>query len=327
MCKENGGQGSAFNAGFAASTGEAVCFLDADDMLLPTAAQRAVEIFAATRAVKVQWRLWTMDELGCRTGQVIPATDPPDGDLRPEVLRDGPTYDWNTTPPTSGNAWSRAFLEHALPMPEEPYRLDADVYLIILAPLYGTVATAPQPLACYRMHGTNNFWNRNLDESRLRDLTVRFEASCRVLAEHLSLQVVQPDVAGWKKRNFNYLWPTRLLDAKSDLARLLPETAAYILVNGDEWGGGEPVPGRVAIPFLEQEGVYAGPPVDDGQAIAELERLRRGGAWAIVFWWTVFWWFKHYPEFACHLKTRYPCLLNADHVVVFDLHKEGSVDA
>src|SRR4051812_16040279 len=35
--KENGGQASAFNAGFAASRGEVVVFLDADDTLLPNA--------------------------------------------------------------------------------------------------------------------------------------------------------------------------------------------------------------------------------------------------------------------------------------------------
>jgi glycosyltransferase involved in cell wall biosynthesis len=34
ILKENGGQGSAFNAGFAESKGEIILFLDADDMLL-----------------------------------------------------------------------------------------------------------------------------------------------------------------------------------------------------------------------------------------------------------------------------------------------------
>ncbi|HEY9596457.1 MAG TPA: glycosyltransferase family A protein, partial [Cyanophyceae cyanobacterium] len=33
--KENGGQASAFNAGFAASQGDIICFLDSDDLFLP----------------------------------------------------------------------------------------------------------------------------------------------------------------------------------------------------------------------------------------------------------------------------------------------------
>ena len=37
VLKSNGGQGSAFNAGFAAATGAAVIFLDADDRLAPQA--------------------------------------------------------------------------------------------------------------------------------------------------------------------------------------------------------------------------------------------------------------------------------------------------
>src|SRR5262249_35043848 len=35
VSKANGGQASAFNAGFAKSRGEIICFLDADDVFLP----------------------------------------------------------------------------------------------------------------------------------------------------------------------------------------------------------------------------------------------------------------------------------------------------
>src|SRR3954449_8708213 len=44
--KENGGQASAFNAAFAACTGDVVIFLDADDALLPQTAARAAAAFA-----------------------------------------------------------------------------------------------------------------------------------------------------------------------------------------------------------------------------------------------------------------------------------------
>src|SRR5437016_4869848 len=44
LFKTNGGQGSAFNAGFAASNGSVVCFLDADDILLPSALETVVNL-------------------------------------------------------------------------------------------------------------------------------------------------------------------------------------------------------------------------------------------------------------------------------------------
>src|SRR5262245_12737070 len=72
LLKENGGQASAFNRGFAVSRGEIVCFLDADDTLLPTAMEQAVALFAEAEVVKVHWPLWVVDEQGKRTGQVKP---------------------------------------------------------------------------------------------------------------------------------------------------------------------------------------------------------------------------------------------------------------
>src|SRR6188768_2225570 len=44
--KPNGGQASAFNAGFAASHGDLVLFLDSDDVLLPSAVAAAADVFA-----------------------------------------------------------------------------------------------------------------------------------------------------------------------------------------------------------------------------------------------------------------------------------------
>src|SRR5688500_10169891 len=57
VLKENGGQASAFNAGFAASRGDVVLFLDADDLLLPGAVAAAVAHLADPEVVKVHWPL------------------------------------------------------------------------------------------------------------------------------------------------------------------------------------------------------------------------------------------------------------------------------
>lgn len=44
--KQNGGQSSTFNAGFARSSGEIICFLDADDLFLPNKVERIVGAYA-----------------------------------------------------------------------------------------------------------------------------------------------------------------------------------------------------------------------------------------------------------------------------------------
>src|SRR5262245_56536748 len=57
MFKENCGQASAYNAGFAASQSDFVCFLDADDSLEPTTIADSVEAFRDPELVKVEWQL------------------------------------------------------------------------------------------------------------------------------------------------------------------------------------------------------------------------------------------------------------------------------
>ncbi len=153
VLKANGGQGSAFNAGFEVSSGRIILFLDADDFLQPQAVARVVQAYEPDY-VKVQFKLRVVD----KHSSPLPYTDPRDGkamakgDVSAELLSRG-TY---TTPPTSGNAFSRWYLEKILPMPEEPYRQGADGgYLNLLAPLYGAVYSLDEELGMYRHHGGN----------------------------------------------------------------------------------------------------------------------------------------------------------------------------
>src|SRR5262249_21783706 len=109
VLKQNGGQASAFNAGFARSRGEVVLFLDGDDMLLSTAVESSLPLFQSPRTVKVHWPLWEIDRHGAKTGGMKPRGALPEGDLREHVIREGPAS--HASPPTSGNAWARSFLE------------------------------------------------------------------------------------------------------------------------------------------------------------------------------------------------------------------------
>jgi glycosyltransferase involved in cell wall biosynthesis len=320
ILKKNGGQASGYNAGFAASRGEYVCFLDADDMLEPTTIAEAVEAFQDSRVVKSEWQLEIIDEIGRPTGGMVPEKPLPAVDLRELTISEGPFYDWLITPPGSGNCYRRAMLDEVLPMPEPPFRHGADVYLTMLAPIFGRVRRLARPRGKYRIHEMNNYFGRNLEDDRLLDYRRRFEDYGGELVKQLRSQGVVASPANWTKSNFNYLWPTRVLQSKADIESVLPRGAAYIIVNENEWGDDQPVGGRHAIPFLECNGNYGGPPADDEVAIAELIRLRRDNdASYLVISWTSYWWLEHYVEFHAWLRSQCRCLLENERLTIFDI--------
>ena len=157
ILKENGGQASAFNAGFVQSHGEIIIFLDSDDMLLPNIVQQVVEIFHAQPDVaKVMYRTEVIDALGMRTGIIKPPGYLPmrSGDLRRYVLAFPFDMTWMAT---SGNAFAAEILGQIFPMPEQDFRILADTYLSHLTLLFGPVMFLDDIGAYYRIHGSNNY--------------------------------------------------------------------------------------------------------------------------------------------------------------------------
>jgi len=318
--KKNGGQASAYNAGFAASRSEYVCFLDADDVLEPTAIAESVEVFQDSLVVKSEWQLEFIDESGRPTGGIVPEKSLPAVDLRELTISEGPLYDWLITPPGSGSCYRRMMLDEVLPMPEPPFRHGADVYLTMLAPIFGGVRRLSRPRGKYRVHENNNYFGRTLDEDRLLDYRRRFEDYSAELVKHLRSQGVAASPANWTKTNFNYLWPTRVLQSKDDIDSVLPRGASYIIVNENEWADDEPVGGRNAIPFLERHGEYGGSPANDEVAMAELIRLRRDNdASYLVISWTSYWWREHYAEFYAWVRSHCRCVLENERLTIFDI--------
>jgi hypothetical protein len=281
--------------------------------------ETVIALMREPQVVRAQWPLRVVDADGQWHGKLSTKQSPPDGDLRRRIIQDGPLYDFEFH---TGSAYRQEFLTQVLPMPEAPYRNGGDVYLITLAPIFGEVRTAQRPLGTYRAHGGNNFRDRPLSEELIRNYVQRFESNCSVLAQLLDSQGEQPNIYGWKQRNFNYLWPTRWLRAISEIEALIPVGNSYLIINNNEWGEGEPVRGRHAIPFLERNGEYWGPPPDDETAIAELLRLRwQHDAAYIAFIWTAFWWLDHYSEFHAWLCSNAKCVLNNDRLIVFDIRE------
>ena len=310
VLKENGGQASAFNAGAAASTGDVVLFLDADDLLAPTAAERAAAALADPSVAKAHWPLDLIDAEGRRSGGTIPLEPLPDGDLRERVLAEGPFS--HVCAPTSGNAFARAFLDRVLPVPEEGYRLLADCYLLDLAPLYGRVARVEEPQALYRVHGRNRFWF-----SFERQLFRHVELPRRhreLLARHARALGLVADPGRWRADP----WWESLGRAAAEIERAVPSGEQFALVDDCRFGI-DRLGAREAVPFPERDGEFTGAPADDATAVRELERLRERGTRFAVVGWPAFWWLDSYPAFARHLRANARCVADTELVKAFEL--------
>ncbi len=315
VLKENAGQASAFNEGFRASRGDAVVLLDADDLLLPTALEKAVGLFSRGDTAKVHWPLRVVDERGKGTGEICPDWGPvAEGDLRDAVLRRGADgYVW---PPTSGNCWSRAFLERVTPLPEAGNSIWPDFYLATLAPLYGLVHRLPEPQGLYRLHGAN--WTSGSIETRLEWLRQQQDRCEEALSRHGQALGLHPDLKGCRQHSW-YEWLRRIHSAARDLAAFVSPQVPYILVDEATWQTRDlPLPGR-PMPFPERHGQYGGRPSDDETAVREFERLRRAGAAYMVFGWPAFWWLEYYQGLNRRLRSEFRCVLENDRLIVFDL--------
>lgn len=113
-------------------------------------------------------------------------------------------------------------------------------------------------------------------------------------------------------------WFDQRHQAKEQIAAVVPPKGAFILVDDNTWGC-DLLPDRTAIPFLEKDGQYWGPPPDDEIAVREIERLRRAGVSFAVFASPAFWWLDYYSSLHNHLRQNYSCILENERLVVFDL--------
>jgi len=312
--KANGGQASALNAGFLASGGRIILFLDADDVLLPSAMQNVVPYFAEPDISNVRWQMWIIDANGNPTGGKRPTALPASENLRERLLELGPSN--VPSSPTSGNAWSRAFLERVLPIPEKVFELCADDYLYNLAPAFGGVQTIVQPQSCYRLHGRNNYSSRSFQEKL--DIELRgYEGQCAALADVLGRNGIFVDPAKWRQHS----WFHRLERAIADIKRFVGPSDNFVLIDGNEWDAADAFESRIVRPFIEINGLDWGPPADCECAIEQLEAHRKQGNHYLVVGWPAFWWFDAYPDFVKHLELNSSCLLRNECVAIFRINR------
>jgi len=112
---------------------------------------------------------------------------------------------------------------------------------------------------------------------------------------------------------------SRMDRTRKEIQKLIPFSARIILVDEEQIRAS--LGRKNILPFLEKQGTYWGAPDDDTTAIRELERMREDGAQFIVFIWSTFWWLKHYQQLELHLRSRYLCVQENEHLIAFNLSR------
>ncbi len=150
--KENGGQASAFNKGFAVATGEIIAFLDSDDYWFHNKLQRIAEVHEKYSIVqhnllkgKEKYRL------------ISNKSDK-------QRLLKGFGY-IGAVIPTSGLSFRRDLLEKVFPIPEEPLRICSETFVLCNALYYENIFSIDECLGYYRIHGDNNWFGKEVPDS------------------------------------------------------------------------------------------------------------------------------------------------------------------
>lgn len=165
ICKENGGQASAFNAGFAASRGEVICLLDSDDVFLPDKVEHLVRVYKMRQEYS-----WCFDRLQWvdTNAQPIPGGvrhgTTHECDYRSDVRRGKLFF---SAPATSGLSFRRSFLAQILPMPEANGIGISDDYLKVASIGLGRGFYLAEGYTLQRIHCGNAYTARP-DKDRLK---------------------------------------------------------------------------------------------------------------------------------------------------------------
>ena len=162
--KQNGGQGSAFNAGIPECRGEVVSFLDGDDWWVRTKLSRVIPVLAGNPEVGM---------VGHGTITVLP-----DGREFTEVLREGHRFSLRSVAGARMFRTRKSFLgtrttirlsilRKLLPVPEA-IRIEADEFVFTMASALGDVQILDEALFFYRLHPNNFYSQHGFDEANVR---------------------------------------------------------------------------------------------------------------------------------------------------------------
>ena len=171
VLKRNGGQASAFNAGFQASRGEIVCFLDADDWFAPDKVATVVATFACNPGsgwLVHHLRHVDNEHKSISILELANFTPPPvvSGNYT-RIAKFGRDRNLPWLPATTGLCFRRAVLEKILPVPLA-LRITADNYLKCAGLMTSPLLAVEKVLAFQRIHGSNAYSNIDRQDKKFR---------------------------------------------------------------------------------------------------------------------------------------------------------------
>lgn len=158
VLKTNGGQASAFNAGFFASQGEIICFLDSDDIFAPEKVTKIVEVFSTHP--DISWCFHPLQIIETNTETIITKNyewSSDEYDLRASLKRGKLGKNLPCCPATSGLCFRRLLLQQILPMPEATDVSISDSYIKFIAIGLSKGFALAKELAIQRIHNNNAF--------------------------------------------------------------------------------------------------------------------------------------------------------------------------
>lgn len=155
VLKENGGQASAFNVGFAASQGDITCLLDSDDIFLPDKVAEIVNIFRDYQ--DIDWCFHSLKLVDIKTNTFIKSSHnslSQECDFRAHIRRGKRPF---SPPATSGLCFTRSLLQLMLPMPEAKHISIGDHYLKFTALALSKGFFLGKDLAIQNIHNNNAY--------------------------------------------------------------------------------------------------------------------------------------------------------------------------
>lgn len=177
--KENGGQASAFNAGFTHSNGDIIVFLDADDYFHPEKLQKLSDVYNNYHCDTVFHNLSVVTTH--RKEPLLPYLYYQNVQLlhKMEAKLYSLSRNGNTElmpvyflVPTSGQTYSRRLCEKMFPVPEYFTRA-ADLYLHLHALIQNDIYFVNESLASYRQH-PNSDNQLNIQDIRWHERRIGF---------------------------------------------------------------------------------------------------------------------------------------------------------
>lgn len=258
----NLGAFAAYNRGFAASSGEIVIFLDADDLLEPDALSRVAAVWSEA-CVKVQFDLTIIDAEGRDLGRKFCNYDASYDVSRVEQsFRRTGTYRW---PVTVGNAYSRRFVSEVFPLRRGDY---PDGLLNTIAPVYGAVITIPSALGRYRIHGGNLWSNTGSDFERLPKRIALRREEVRMMEAHAHKRSVALPLGSALDHELAFI-NYRLMVKKLRLACLEPERCSTLglLLKAGQVLWAERYPSKLSVAHAVWFGVLGASPAPAARAL------------------------------------------------------------